>query len=171
MPISANARAQNISTGSVHFPADGDFCSLYGRQCCRGSACSFLAVSGARSVTAGPARCYNHGEVVFSPLGKILQALRGGVTSFKDHDYSATIVDTRDDELGLLVQAYNDLAKTLRAERFAIFQRELLLDTVIQSSAVAVLIVNQGGAIVYSNREAVGTFPRARRREALTGGC
>ena len=97
-------------------------------------------------------------KAFFSPLDKILQALRGGVTSFKDHDYSVTIASTRDDELGLLVQAYNELAKTLRAERFGIFQRELLLDTVIQSSAVAVLIVNQTGAIVYSNREAAELF-------------
>ncbi len=97
-------------------------------------------------------------KAFFSPLANILQALCGGVTRFKDHDYSVTIVNTRDDELGLLVRAYNDLAKTLRAERFAIFQRELLLDTVIQSSAVAVLIVNQAGAIVYSNREAADLF-------------
>jgi len=109
-------------------------------------------------------------KTFFSPLEKVLQALRSGVTSFKDHDYSVTIVNSRDDELGRLVQAYNDLAKTLRAERFGILQRELLLDTVIQSSAVAVLIVNQGGAIVYSNREAVELLGgQAEVRPALEG--
>jgi len=97
-------------------------------------------------------------KAFFTPLERVLQALRSGVTSFKDHDYSVTIVCSRDDELGQLVQAYNGLAKTLRAERFGIFQRELLLDTVIQSSAVAVVIVNQGGTIVYSNREAAELF-------------
>ena len=55
------------------------------------------------------------GKSVFFPMEKVLQALRSGITSFKDHDYSTTIVSTREDELGLLVQAYNELAKTLRA--------------------------------------------------------
>jgi len=84
-----------------------------------------------------------------------LQALRSGVDSFKDHDYSVSIAAGRDDELGQLVEVYNNLALVLREERFGLFQRELMLDTVIQSSAVAVLIANPGGAIVYSNREAV----------------
>lgn len=97
-------------------------------------------------------------KAFFAPIDQILQALRSGVASFKDHDYSVTIASRRDDELGKLVGVYNDLAKALREERFGIFQRELLLDTVIQSSAVAVLIVSQRGAIVYSNREAVELF-------------
>ncbi|HMB58633.1 MAG TPA: hypothetical protein VKN35_01865, partial [Xanthomonadales bacterium] len=90
----------------------------------------------------------------FSPIETTLQALSSGVTSFRDHDYSVTIANQRDDELGELVEVYNSLAKVLREERFALFQRELLLDTVIQSSAVAVLIVNAGGAIVFCNSEA-----------------
>ncbi len=93
-------------------------------------------------------------KTFFAPINETLQALRSGVASFKDHDYSVTIASKRDDELGQLVEVYNELARTLRAERFGLFQRELLLDTVIQSSAVAVLITNPGGAIVYSNREA-----------------
>ena len=94
----------------------------------------------------------------FSPVNKTLQALSGGVASFKDHDYSVTIASNRDDELGQLVEVYNELAGTLRDERFSLFQRELLLDTVIESSAVAVVIANQRGSIVYANREASMLF-------------
>jgi len=90
----------------------------------------------------------------FAPLDATLQALSSGVTSFRDHDYSVTIASRRDDELGALVESYNALARVLREERFGLFQRELLLDTVIQSSAVAVLIVNANGAIVFCNTEA-----------------
>lgn len=109
-------------------------------------------------------------KAFFAPLTETLLALRSGVASFKDHDYSVTIANRRDDELGELVNVYNDLAHALRAERFGLFQRELLLDTVIQSSAVAVLIVNQGGAIVYSNREAVELFrPAGESKLALEG--
>ena len=90
----------------------------------------------------------------FGPIEEILQALRGGVASFKDHDYSVSIARTRDDELGELITVYNGLAATLRAERFSLFQRELLLDTVIQSSSVAVVIANLRDIIVFSNRVA-----------------
>jgi nitrogen fixation/metabolism regulation signal transduction histidine kinase len=90
----------------------------------------------------------------FSPVNRTLQALSGGVASFKDHDYSVTIANNREDELGQLVEVYNELATTLREERFSLFQRELLLDTVIESSAVAVVIANHRGSIVYANREA-----------------
>jgi nitrogen fixation/metabolism regulation signal transduction histidine kinase len=101
----------------------------------------------------------------FRPVNETLQALRSGVASFKDHDYSVKIADTRDDELGQLVSVYNDLAATLRDERFALFQRELLLDTVIRSSAVAVIIANLNGTIVYSNREAAAFLSDDRRLE------
>jgi nitrogen fixation/metabolism regulation signal transduction histidine kinase len=90
----------------------------------------------------------------FGPIEDILRALRSGVASFKDHDYSVAIARTRDDELGELVAVYNELAATLRDERFSLFQRELLLDTVIQSSAVAVVITNLRDIIVFSNRVA-----------------
>jgi two-component system nitrogen regulation sensor histidine kinase NtrY len=90
----------------------------------------------------------------FGPVEEILQALRSGVASFKDHDYSVSIARTRDDELGELVTVYDDLAATLREERFSLFQRELLLDTVIQSSSVAVVIANLRDTIVFSNRVA-----------------
>ena len=97
----------------------------------------------------------------FTPFKETLQALSSGVASFKDHDYSVSIAPGRSDELGQLVAAYNDLAKSVREERFGLFQRELLLDTVIQSSAVAVLIAGPHGAIVYHNREAQELLGRA----------
>jgi nitrogen fixation/metabolism regulation signal transduction histidine kinase len=106
----------------------------------------------------------------FAPVTTTLQALRSGVASFKDRDYSVTIATSRDDELGELVGVYNELAGALRKERFGLFQRELLLDTVIQSSAVAVLIVNPGGAIVYSNQEAVKLFREAGENVAVLEG-
>ncbi len=90
----------------------------------------------------------------FRPIDEILQAINNGMARFKDNDYSVTIAHRRDDELGELTAAYNDLASTLREERFGLFQRELLLDTVIQSSAVAVTIVDHQGAVIFSNREA-----------------
>jgi signal transduction histidine kinase len=112
-------------------------------------------------------------KTFFRPVNETLQALRSGVASFKDHDYSVTISANRDDELGELVAVYNDLATTLREERFSLFQRELLLDTVIQSSAVAVVIVNHRGVVVYSNRESTELLGRngAIEGETMTDLC
>lgn len=97
-------------------------------------------------------------KAYFRPIDEILQALNNGMSRFKDNDYNVTIARRRDDELGQLIEAYNDLAATLREERFGLFQRELLLDTVIQSSAVAVAIVNHQGVVSYTNREARDLF-------------
>jgi len=97
-------------------------------------------------------------ESYFQPIDKLLQALRGGIESFKDNDYSISILNNRSDELGSLISSYNELAGTLREERFGLFQRELLLDTIVQSSAVAVVIANNNQTIVFSNRVAKMLF-------------
>ena len=112
--------------------------------------------------TIGAVRAY------FRPIEEILQAINNGMARFKDNDYSVTIARRRDDELGELIAAYNDLAATLREERFGLFQRELLLDTVIQSSAVAVTIVNHQGAIIFSNREACELLGDGKAIEGAT---
>lgn len=90
------------------------------------------------------------------PVRAVLQSLRHGVASFADQDYSVSIAYPRQDELGRLVSAYNELTGSLREERFNIFQRELLLDTVIQSSASAVIITNYNDRVVFANRTAAG---------------
>lgn len=100
-----------------------------------------------------------------APVNRLFQALVGGVSSLRDNDFSVSIAETRGDELGDLVLMYNELGSVLRDERQDLFQRELLLDTVIQSTPLALVLTNTKGAIVYSNASARKLFMAGRRLE------
>ncbi|HET6724567.1 MAG TPA: ATP-binding protein [Gammaproteobacteria bacterium] len=99
------------------------------------------------------------------PINRLLSALSDGVTSFHDNDFSINIAVTRNDELGELVQHYNRVGNALRDERRNLFQRELLLDTVIQSSPLALVLTAASEKIVYSNATARQFFNRGRALE------
>ncbi len=88
-----------------------------------------------------------------------------GVSSLRDNDFSISIAETRRDELGDLVLMYNELGSILRDERQDLFQRELLLDSVIQSTALALVLTNSRGSIVYNNNSARKLFMGGRRLE------
>ena len=73
----------------------------------------------------------------------VLQAVADGISGLHDRDYSVSITPPRDDsQLQRLVTAYNGLGATLRAQRQDLYQRELLLDTVIQASPLALVLTN-----------------------------
>lgn len=89
-----------------------------------------------------------------SPVNRILSALNDGFHNFLDNDFSVSLAKTRNDELGKLVEVYNKVGKVLRDERLNLYQRELLLDTVIQTTPLALILVDDSGAIIYSNSAA-----------------
>ena len=99
------------------------------------------------------------------PVNRLLTALGDGVTSFQDGDFSVSLNPGRDDELGALVQVYNAAGEVLRKERHSIYQRELMLDTVIQSTPWALVLSNANGRVVYSNLAARQLFSQGRRFE------
>ena len=90
----------------------------------------------------------------FAPVLNLINALRDSTDNIKDHDFSVTIASSRKDELGELVKQHNEIGQLLREERYSINQRELLLDTVLQSAPVAMWLCDDHERIVYSNIEA-----------------
>ena len=83
--------------------------------------------------------------------GQMLRALSGTVASYREGDFSLSLVADRDDELGELMTAHNELAAALRKQRAHLVQRELLLDTVMQNSPVALVLVDAHDRIAYAN--------------------
>jgi two-component system, NtrC family, nitrogen regulation sensor histidine kinase NtrY len=73
-------------------------------------------------------------------------------------------VDQRD-ELGALVHLYNDLGDALRDERRDLYQRELLLDTLLHGVPVATVLVAGRDRVVFSNRAARQLLGNGRRLE------
>ena len=95
------------------------------------------------------------------PVAALIRALSGSVVAFRDGDFSFSIGAKRGDEVGELVAAHNELGRVLREERQHLFQRELLLDTVVQNTPTALALVEEGGHVVYANIAA---------RQLLNGG-
>ncbi|MBS0211920.1 MAG: ATP-binding protein [Proteobacteria bacterium] len=85
------------------------------------------------------------------PVLAMFRALEGTVTSYRDGDYGFGLHWQRGDELGDLVAAHNALGQTLREQRLGLVQRELLLDTMVQHTPVAMLLVDDGGRVAFSN--------------------
>jgi two-component system nitrogen regulation sensor histidine kinase NtrY len=107
---------------------------------------------------------------------RTLTALSDGVRSFRDTDFSMRLAATRRDELGELVALYNEMGDALRAERHDIYQRELLLDTVLQGAPVGIILEDRNGRVVYGNRAARDLLGARARLEGrmmadVLGGC
>ncbi|MBT8446566.1 MAG: ATP-binding protein [Gammaproteobacteria bacterium] len=102
---------------------------------------------------------------LMSPVNRLVQALSDGVSSLKDNDFSVSISRQRSDELGDLVSTYNDLGEVLRRERQDILQRELLLDTVIQSTPLALLLTDVNDTVIMGNTAARELFNGGRKLE------
>lgn len=97
----------------------------------------------------------------------LFRALSGSVASFRDGDFSFSVTRRSHDELDDLVEAHNELGRVLREERQSLFQRELLLDTVVQNTPTALLLTESRGAIVYGNLAARQLFHDGRKVEGL----
>ncbi len=85
------------------------------------------------------------------PIVALIRTLSGSVVAFRDGDFSFSIRNARHDELGDLVEAHNALGAVLREQRQGLFQRELLLDTVVQNTPNALVLVEPGGHVVVAN--------------------
>ncbi|WP_462168931.1 sensor histidine kinase [Pseudoalteromonas lipolytica] len=101
------------------------------------------------------------------PLADGIASLESGLLNFKDGELATLLAYDSKDELGDLCRLYNQTAKQLRQEKQWIYQRELMLDKVLQSSEQAVLLINDQGFIVYSNHSARSLFEAKSAIEGL----
>ena len=86
-----------------------------------------------------------------APLARLLRALEGVVLSYRDGDYSLSIAAQGRGDLGTLLRLHKQLGHALREQRQHLAQRELLLDTVVQNTPVALLLTNEQGRIAIAN--------------------
>ena len=107
-------------------------------------------------------------RVVLSQVRRTLQAVSDGITSMKDRDFSVSIASPDEPGLRSLVASYNALGTLLRDERQSLYQRELLLDTVIQATPISMVLTNATGRVVYSNIAARQMFLGGRNLEGLS---
>jgi nitrogen fixation/metabolism regulation signal transduction histidine kinase len=99
-------------------------------------------------------------------LRYVLHALEGleeGLHAFRDADFSMRLAAPDRDEVTKVKRLYNDVADLLRAQRTDVYQKELLLDTILQRTPLAVVLVDAGQRVAYSNAAARELLSNGRR--------
>jgi len=101
----------------------------------------------------------------FAPAHALFRALAGTVASYRDGDYAFSLSWQGGGALRELVAAHNELGETLRAQRLSLVQRELLLDTMVQNTPVAMLLLDPADHVVHANLAARRALGGGRRLE------
>jgi nitrogen fixation/metabolism regulation signal transduction histidine kinase len=101
----------------------------------------------------------------FAPMNSLFRALAGSVASYRDGDYSISFNWSGKGDLGELVASHNRLGDALREQRLSLVQRELLLDTMVQNTPVAMMLVDPSRRIVHGNLAARKMLGEGRRLE------
>jgi two-component system nitrogen regulation sensor histidine kinase NtrY len=92
------------------------------------------------------------------PIVVTVRTLSDGIHSFRDHDFSVRIAGGRRDELGELIDVFNQVGGILQEERTQIRQRELLLQSALDQSPIAIVLINPLQRVLYANVEARQLF-------------
>jgi nitrogen fixation/metabolism regulation signal transduction histidine kinase len=96
-----------------------------------------------------------------------IRAVADGIGNLRDRDFSVSVTPTGPDEIGDLTAEYNALGDKLRRERLNLHQRELLLDTVVQTTPLALVLTNANGHVVFGNIAARQLFRAGRKIEGI----
>ena len=131
------------------------------------SAGADLWAAGLLGFGSGLAAALALARTLLRPLGRTLSALTDGIRSFQDRDFSVRLAAVRDDELGDLLRLYNRVGDILQEERSQIRQRELLLETALDRSPAAIVLVNPLDRVIYANPEARQLFVGGERMAGL----
>jgi nitrogen fixation/metabolism regulation signal transduction histidine kinase len=106
-----------------------------------------------------------HVRRAFAPMRSLFRALAGTVASYRDGDFGFGLSWKGTGELAELVAAHNALGDALRDQRLALVQRELLLDTMVQHTPVAMLLVDPHHRVVHGNLAARKLLGEGKRLE------
>ena len=90
-------------------------------------------------------------HLMFNDVDAGLEALKIGLLNLKDGEFSSTLAHNSEDELGYMCQLYNQTVEQMMHEKRWLYQRELLLDKITQSSPEALFLVDHNQQVVFSN--------------------
>jgi two-component system, NtrC family, nitrogen regulation sensor histidine kinase NtrY len=102
-------------------------------------------------------------EWVSRYVTRAMEGLEDGLRAFRDADFSMRLAAPDRDEVTNVKRLYNDVADLLRAQRTDVYQKELLLDTILQRTPMAVMLVDAGQRVAYSNATARELLADGRR--------
>lgn len=95
--------------------------------------------------------CFLLLRILFKDLHEGLSALETGLLNLKDREFSTTLNYQNKDELGHMCELFNQTTEQLRNEKHWLYQRELMLDKITQSSPEVLLLVSDQQQVIFSN--------------------
>lgn len=90
-------------------------------------------------------------QMAMQRVTRTLMVVSNGVRGLRERDFSLRLTQTGNDEVSELIGLYNEVAEVLRSQRSDLYQRELLLDTILQGSPIAVVLANPADRVVFAN--------------------
>ena len=93
-------------------------------------------------------------RVITRRLREVHDAVGTAVSAFRDGDFGLRLTVRGDREIAELTRLCNDLADAVRTDRQGLHQRQVLLDTILQRTPVAVALLDPVPRVVYSNTAA-----------------
>lgn len=102
---------------------------------------------------------------VFDGVARRLAALETGLLNFRDNEFSVSLALDGNDEISQLATLYNETSDKLRQEKQWIYQRELMLDKVLQSSPLAVMLLDNSERVIFANASARELLAQGNRIE------
>jgi hypothetical protein len=105
-------------------------------------------------------------RAIVSRVGELHAVLGNALSAFRDRDFGLRLAVRGDAELAELKRLYNELADAVAADRQELQQKEVLLDTILQRTPVAVVLLSAADRVIYSNLRPGRRSPegRAERR-------
>jgi len=100
-------------------------------------------------------------RVIVSRISDLHAVLGNALRAFRDGDFGLRLAARGDREVAELKSLYNEIADAVRNDRRGLHEKEILLDTMLQRTPVAVVLLNAADRVIYSNSVA---------RELLAGG-
>lgn len=88
----------------------------------------------------------------------ILQSLDHGLQSLRDNDFSVSLNQQKEVSYNPLINAFNQTSAKLRDERQRLYQREMMLDKVLNASPMVTILVDHRDTIVFTNNSAQQAF-------------
>lgn len=105
---------------------------------------------------------------LLEPLRQLLAALDSLVQSWREGDFSARMAEPRfPTELRQLAHSHQLLAAAIQQQRQQLAQRELLLDTLVQHTPLALLLIDPQGRVALDNLAARALLGQGRRLQGL----
>jgi two-component system nitrogen regulation sensor histidine kinase NtrY len=89
---------------------------------------------------------------------RLIKSLEQGFLSFSDGDFSINLADDDNKQNQLLISLFNQTGEKLRRERQHLYQREMLLDKVLNASSLITILVDDRDNIVFANQAAQHNF-------------